>query len=309
MSYYRNYRNYRRPHYYYRRSHKSDDGFSGIIEGIFGIIAFYIILKLIPFIASVNFKSTISRIMPWVVVIGFISLFIFIFSRKRKESYDLINNKTSDNILDEKQISEINSERHGCKCYMTGLTEGEQEVADILSGGLNYKDYFIFNNLTIPATLNGSSQIDHLVVSKFGIFVIENKNYKGWIFGDKDEDNWTQSLPGGTNKFQFQNPIKQNWSHVIALQDLLPFISKESFENVIVFVFYPNLKTPLIENVVNSGELTKYIQKFTQSRLTEENIHTIIGKLSYMCQTVDISPSQHIENLKSHHNNTITREA
>lgn len=288
MSYYhhKRYRNYRKPNYYYHNN--SNDTFN-FWKWVFIILGSYYIII---------FISSNKYLLLGIVVILII---IFIFWKYTKH----INTKTdlgSKNITQE-QITELNSERHGCKCYMTGLTEGEQEVADLLSKELSYKDYFIFNNLTIPATLNGSSQIDHLVISKFGIFVIENKDYKGWIFGGKDEDNWTQSLPGGTKKFQFQNPIRQNWSHIAALQDLLPFISKESFESIIVFMFYPNLKTPIIENVVHSVELTKYIQKFTQNRLSEENIHTIIGKLSYMCQTVDISPSQHIENLKSHHNN------
>lgn len=83
----------------------------------------------------------------------------------------------------------INSEKHGCKCYMEGLTLGEQEVADTLSRELSYKNYFIFNNLILPSENNGSTQIDHIVVSRFGIFVIESKDYKGWIFGGRDEKN------------------------------------------------------------------------------------------------------------------------
>lgn len=286
MSYYhhKRYHNYRKPNYYYHNN--SNDTFN-FWKWVFIILGSY---SIIIFISS-------NKFLLFPIIIIFIIIFIFWKYTKRKNTEIDLSSKD----ITQEQITELNSERHGCKCYMTGLTEGEQDVADMLSKELSYKDYFMFNNLTIPSTFNGSSQIDHLVVSKFGIFVIENKDYKGWIFGDKDEDNWTQSLPGGTNKFQFQNPIRQNWSHIVALQDLLPFIPKESFESVVVFVFYPNLKTPLIENIVNSNELTKYIQKFTQSRLTEENIHMIIGKLSYMCQTVDISPSQHIENIQSKH--------
>lgn len=199
------------------------------------------------------------------------------------------------------QIAAINSEKHGCKCYMDGLTDGEQEIAHILAEGLSYKDYFIFNNLTIPSNHNGSSQIDHLVVSKFGIFVIESKDYKGWIFGNKDQDNWTQSLPGGKNKFQFQNPIRQNWSHIMSLKLLMPNIPENDFQSIVVFTDSCEFKTDPIENVVHSEEVVACIQKYSEIKLSEENLHLILGKLSYVCQTADITPSQHIENLRSYH--------
>ena len=44
--------------------------------------------------------------------------------------------------------------------------------------------YFPLNNLTLP-TKNGTTQIDHVIVSRHGIFVIESKNIDGWIFGDE----------------------------------------------------------------------------------------------------------------------------
>jgi hypothetical protein len=198
-------------------------------------------------------------------------------------------------------IAEINYRKHTSRCYTKGLSWGEQEVADILAEGLNYKDYYIFNNLIIPATNNGSSQIDHLVISKFGIFVIESKDYKGWIFGSKDQESWTQSLPGGENKFQFQNPIRQNWSHIMALKELFPAIPENSFESIVVFTEACEIKTPPIEGVLQIDDLIQYFKKFEQGRLTEESILLIIGKLSLLCQTVDISPSQHVENLKAHY--------
>lgn len=48
---------------------------------------------------------------------------------------------------------------------------------------LDKEIYTTLNNITIP-TANGTTQIDHVVVSRHGIFVIETKNMKGWIFGD-----------------------------------------------------------------------------------------------------------------------------
>lgn len=54
---------------------------------------------------------------------------------------------------------------------------GEANVAARLKA-LPKSDYTVFNNLLIQRG-EYSSQIDHVVVSKYGVFVIETKNYKG----------------------------------------------------------------------------------------------------------------------------------
>lgn len=195
--------------------------------------------------------------------------------------------------------SNPNAEKHGCKCYMEHLTPGEQHIADTLADGLSYKDYFIFNNLTIPSPYNISSQIDHLIISKFGIFVIESKDKKGLIFGDTHGEHWTQIL--GHTTIQFQNPIHQNYSHITSLQALLPLIPKHVFQNIVVFTQASQFKSEPIPYVVHEHELISHIQKSTTPILTEETVQNIIGKLSYTCQTADISPEKHIENIQASH--------
>ena len=77
-------------------------------------------------------------------------------------------------------------------------------------------EYRIVNDVYIY--LNDKSvQIDHIVVSKYGVFVIETKNYKGWIFGHENSEEWKQSLLGkkrfwgwSSEQHKFRNPIRQN---------------------------------------------------------------------------------------------------
>ena len=47
--------------------------------------------------------------------------------------------------------------------------------------------YEDINNVTLPLANGqcGTTQIDHIIVSRFGIFVVETKNISGWIFGDE----------------------------------------------------------------------------------------------------------------------------
>lgn len=309
MSYYRN---YRKPYYYHHYRHYRRGDNTQSIKFFGGLIIIGIILALLNIISSsillAKYKDIIGNIIFWALLIW---LVIYLFKKIRKVTTGINNNASGSplvNILPTltksniKDIAEINSKKHGCKCYMDGLTDGEQEIAHILAEGLSYKDYFIFNNLTIPSDFNGSSQIDHLVVSKYGIFVIESKDYKGWIFGTKDQEHWTQSLAGGNNKYSFQNPIHQNWSHIRSLEKLMPFIKISDFQNVVVFTDSCEIKTQPIENVLYSKDIIDYIKKFTEVKINNNDLQLVIGKLSYTCQTVDISPDQHIENLNQHHN-------
>jgi restriction system protein len=294
MSYYRN---YRKPYYYRRRRYGKYSQPFRPVAGIFVLGVAFILLSSIG--SDGNLIVTFGKIFIWALILGGI---VWLIRKIKNRSKNVVsNNLYIPANATKTDAAEINSEKHGCKCYMDGLTDGEQEVAHVLAEGLSYKDYFIFNNLTIPSDHNGSSQIDHLVISKFGIFVIESKDYKGWIFGSKDQDNWTQSLPGGTNKFQFQNPIRQNWSHIMSLRTLMPFIPESTFQSIVVFTDSCEIKTPAIENVVRIEDLLGCIKKYTENKVPESDLHLALGKLSYVCQTADISPSQHIENLHSHH--------
>ena len=78
--------------------------------------------------------------------------------------------------------------------------------------------YTLFKNVTLP-TEDGTTQIDHVIVSRYGVFVIETKNMKGWIFGGPQQKTWTQKIYRHTTKFQ--NPLHQNYKHTQTLQAAL----------------------------------------------------------------------------------------
>jgi restriction system protein len=60
------------------------------------------------------------------------------------------------------------------------------------------------HNIIVPDARNHTTQIDHVLVSIYGLFVIETKNMDGWIFGSAQQEMWTQQL--FRKRFQFQNP-------------------------------------------------------------------------------------------------------
>jgi hypothetical protein len=107
---------------------------------------------------------------------------------------------------------------------------GEEKVAVLLK--LLPKEYVVLNNLIIS---NGKStaQIDHVVVSPYGIFVIETKNYKGWIYGKDYYKQWTQNIFG--RKYEFYNTVKQNETHIKALRKLLYQFGSIPYISIIAF--------------------------------------------------------------------------
>lgn len=123
---------------------------------------------------------------------------------------------------------------------------GEHKVNSGLSSYLDEKTYRVIADVTLPSG-DGTTQIDHLVVSRYGIFVIETKDKTGWIFGHPDHARWTQVIY--RDRYSFQNPIRQNYKHVKTVQELL-CLSRIQVLNVVVFTGTCRFKTPMPPAVV-----------------------------------------------------------
>jgi predicted RNA-binding Zn-ribbon protein involved in translation (DUF1610 family) len=140
---------------------------------------------------------------------------------------------------------------------------------------LNKKKYHLIKNVTLP-TENGSTQIDHIIVSKYGVFVIETKNMKGWIFGNKNQKTWTQQIYKYSRKFQ--NPLHQNYKHTKTLESLLE-LNEQQIHSIVVFVGDSKFKTDMPENVTSGGGYIRFIKSKTRIVLTKSEINRIINKI------------------------------
>ncbi|MBL00435.1 MAG: nuclease [Opitutales bacterium] len=139
--------------------------------------------------------------------------------------------------------------------------------------------YNVYNDINIPNTKAelGLAQIDHIVVSVFGIFVIETKNYTGWIFCSPERKYWTQVVYSEKNKLY--NPIKQNWGHIYALSDFLQ-IPRNKFKNIVCFVGDAEFKTDIPADVFTDSSYIDYITTFKNNVLTEAEVESINSMLS-----------------------------
>jgi restriction system protein len=177
---------------------------------------------------------------------------------------------------------------------------GEKETQIALWMKLDSEIYKRFHNLIVP-TQNGTTQIDHVLLSKYGIFVIETKNYEGWIFGNEHQKMWTQVLYG--KKSQFQNPLHQNFKHTKALIEHLR-VDADKLHSVVFFIGDATIKTNVPSNVMTSG-LSAHIKQFTNVMFSDSELTRLGQELSQMNATLS-STREHVAGLKERFSNNTT---
>lgn len=171
---------------------------------------------------------------------------------------------------------------------------GESKVRRVVRAQLDEELYRQLHDVTLP-TSDGTAQIDHIIVSIYGIFVIETKNMGGWIFGNPSRPKWTQTL--GRSKNSFQNPLRQNYKHIKELDALLQ-IGEDKLFSVVVFAGDAELKTNMPDNVIRSGGLARYVRTKDAPLLTESEVQRILLKINgAMLERSRTTSREHIFNL------------
>lgn len=119
--------------------------------------------------------------------------------------------------------------RNAIKPFKGTIGEFSAHASLVMQGEQN-----VFRDLYIPTKNGNYSQVDLLVVTMNGIVVIESKNYSGWVFGNLNQQQWTQTFPNG-KKYRFYNPIKQNQGHIYAVSSFLQIKGEDLFQSCILF--------------------------------------------------------------------------
>lgn len=166
---------------------------------------------------------------------------------------------------------------------------------------LDKKRYHALHNLILPVP-DGTTQIDHVFVSVYGIFVLETKNMKGWIFGNEKQAQWTQKIYRKT--FTFQNPLRQNYKHVKAIERVLN-VPIETIHSVITFVGDSTFKTKMPPNVTYGTDFARYIKSFQEKVFTEKQVNTLLSSLqSAQIKPTIVAHARHVKHLKKRFNDT-----
>lgn len=172
---------------------------------------------------------------------------------------------------------------------------GEFIINTISVIALDRKKYHLIRNVTLYLDYE-TTQIDQVIVSPYGIFVVETKNMKGWIFGGEKQPTWTQKIYKQT--YKFQNPLLQNYWHVKALESTLQ-VDPKKLHSVVVFLGKATFKTSMPRNVTHPLGYLKFIRSKKELVFKEDEVARLIDKIEKerLAPTLE-TRREHIENLK-----------
>jgi hypothetical protein len=186
--------------------------------------------------------------------------------------------------------------------------EGENRVHNILMQLPD--DYVILDDIVLQ-TNRGTTQIDHIVVSKYGVFAIETKNYRGEIYGDDNRKEWTQMIITDVTytkkwwktytyvtKNHFYNPVKQSLAHSIAIKSLLSEWSVLKVVPIIVFTGSAVLKDVTSNyHVVYDFNLLETILSFRTIYLSDNDVHRVVDILLHNNIREFVDDRSHVNNI------------
>ena len=239
----------------------------------------------------------------------FVLIVVLIVVRKKQK-----NSKLSKHIYTPPGKSEIN-------CYPLDNStvqdtvqkgeEGERHIAEIIDNAVTDYNY-ILKNVYLTKEDGDTTEIDVILIHETGIYVIESKNYSGWVFGNETDKYWTQSLYGGvdgTVKNRFYNPVLQNRNHVKNLKNHLGTDYKDiPYYSITVFGEKTDLKKITIKSddaaVITLTQLEETIKAYItlarakHKHISEEQMKSIFDKLYELTQVSDEVKEKHIDEIK-----------
>lgn len=140
------------------------------------------------------------------------------------------------------------------------------------------------------------TQVDHIVVSKKGIFVIETKGFVGNVYGNSHLRNWRQK--SYTKDIEFHNPILQNRGHVLALKDVLSIKDESIFIPVVAFSDTTNLFIDTNDDIViKFSELKKFIKQYKSKKLTRKERNNLYREIKKANKNNFIRRKQHLKQI------------
>ena len=187
---------------------------------------------------------------------------------------------------------------------------GENRVHDIL---LQLpEEYHVLDDVVLN-TESGTTQIDHIVISKYGIFPIETKNYRGEIYGDDNRQQWTQIIVTEVRyrrkwyktytyvaKNQFYNPVKQSFGHIYRIKKTLSEWQQIKYIPIVVFTGSADISNVTSNNhVIYDDDLIATIKKYQTAYLSNGDVQNIIKRLSEKNVREVVDNKMHAYNVKT----------
>lgn len=216
----------------------------------------------------------------------------------------------SDNERIKRELERVNEISGGSYQAKVSGDYGEFKMSSILKGLPSY--YHVMDNILLDTTkkIRGtdgkmhrsnretSTQIDHIIVSPFGVFVIETKNHKGMIFGDYFGTVWTQVLKNGMHN-TFYNPVRQNMGHIENLSKSIQ-LGMQYIKGIIVFTNAESNRINVrCDFCVTPEQLWDYMRQFRIPIFTERQVEAVIKRIDKVNKSSYINDKKHIQFVKA----------
>lgn len=167
---------------------------------------------------------------------------------------------------------------------------GEYITQKVIESYCNKRGYSYLYDIMVKNEIVETSQIDHLIITKKGIAVIETKYHKGTIYGSEYAKEWTYITRDDNNKKhknRYSNPIKQNYGHIQALKKILD--KEVEFYNVVLYIDNVNLKKCKISNkftrvgyTYNLNEIIEELDTLSETTISKIEAYEIYNKFKYL---------------------------
>lgn len=223
-----------------------------------------------------------------IVVVSLLGIIVFLVIRYIK-SDEKPRHENINTTFERETYYKSGAERYG--------EAGEIYVARYLKEYVDTHNGYLFNDFCFQDEDGYSSQIDHIVITQGGVFVIETKTCKGIIIGTKDDGEWVSSKDGLTYK-ELENPIKQNNGHISHLRRMLGS-GAPKMQSIIIFPV-GDISRINSDSVMDlNGALNLIDVRTNQSKYSKDFVNNINSRLKTILEKYGISKSKHVENIKN----------
>jgi len=245
--------------------------------------------------------------------IGLVALFVFllyltirsIIEKVRRESIRKINREaqfSGSAIKEEKGfLASLLTPKYRSRAEAIG-DHGEKKVSSFLAD-LSCNDYQVYNDLLIRDG-NYTTQVDHLIISRYGVFVLETKNFHGKVYGTGNSEFWKQYLPawgykryGFTQENQLRNPIWQNEGHIKSLRRLV-FGNDTLIHGIVAFPSETRINVTADQPVLNMQDVVPYIKSYRDVILSIDQVNFYRRRLLEVISTSGSDRKEHIDNVR-----------
>ena len=181
---------------------------------------------------------------------------------------------------------------------------GEQKVSIMLNVIANKYSGKVYNKFCLEDDQGFSSEIDHILVTIGGVFIIETKNNKGIVIGKENDDKWTCLKRIDQENKELNNPIKQNQGHINHLRKMF----KKNPPKMISVIVFPeaDLSFLKIDKVYSMESAKAYIESCIQESIhkhqySQEFVERILAQLNEIKEIYGISEEKHKQNTQKYH--------